>query len=193
MGSPASNLQVNLVALMNKRGLTMKSLGKLAGIAPNTVANYCKGGGTAKLAHLEQLAKALNVTVADLIGDAAPLKSRALGEAEEQLLADLALLPERSVLIDNIHQKAEYARAVARLAQDQPDKEGTVAQAASAAAFRPAQASRTAVEPLQPGDPRQTSLAFFTPAPDPWTAEPVTNEAKLYVAYGYQHPLLPDE
>lgn len=119
-------LAERLAHFMKVRGHSNSSLGKRAGIAPNTVGNYLEKNPqttstgkerSAKLAEIERLADALDVTILDLLTDPAPdaPQPRVLSPKIEQMLEDLSDLPapKQSRIIDMIHNDAEEARQAA--------------------------------------------------------------------------------
>lgn len=110
-----------------------------------------------------------------------------------QLLEDLRVLPgiEVSALLDTIHQKAEYARAVLRRAQEvqapeaadrsapapsKPARPTTTATTMAAANARP---RSTLKVKIGDGNPRQGLLPLTT-VEDPFTAEPAPREREWY-------------
>ena len=79
-------LAENLRAIMVNNGWTENSLGKKAGVAPNTIGNYCdinhqptsRGKErSAKLAEIEKIADALGVPPLQLLTDKADAARRA--------------------------------------------------------------------------------------------------------------------
>jgi transcriptional regulator with XRE-family HTH domain len=52
------------------KGVTLRALKKTSGVAVSSLANFELGKGDPQLSTLRKLAKALNVTVAQLIGEA---------------------------------------------------------------------------------------------------------------------------
>lgn len=111
---------------MKLRGLNNSKLGKRAGIAANTVGNYLDKTPqvtttgkerSAKLAEIEKLAEALEVSIIDLLTEPDPSRPepRVLPPRLEQMIEDLADLPgpKQSRIIDMIHNEADEARAAA--------------------------------------------------------------------------------
>jgi len=119
-------LAERLEHFMKLRDMNNSKLGKKAGIAANTVGNYLDKTPhvtatgkerSAKLAEIERLAEALEVSIVDLITEPDPSKPepRVLSPRVEQMLEDLSDLPvpKQSGIIDMIHNAAEDARAAA--------------------------------------------------------------------------------
>jgi len=57
-----------------RRGLSLRELKRLSGVAVSALARFEAGEGDPQLSTLRKLAKALKVTVAELIGEAKPKK-----------------------------------------------------------------------------------------------------------------------
>ena len=55
--------------IMKTQGLTQQALAKMGHISNNTISKWLNGQTTPKVKNIEPLAKALNLTVGDLIGD----------------------------------------------------------------------------------------------------------------------------
>lgn len=124
-------LAANLKRYMDARGLSCLALSKLAKVAANTIGNYLDTEApvtatgkerSAKLTEVEKLARALGVTVAQMLDDGEPGGAPPpVGGLDDltllELARDLAMLTpaRRSVLLDAIHQEAEAAREVAFL------------------------------------------------------------------------------
>ena len=178
-------LAENLQRLMQARGLSNLALGKKAGIAPNTIANYLNTNPqitstgkerSAKLAEVERLAVALGVTLLDLLTDGArPILARTLAPQIEQMLDDLDDLPapKQSRIIDMIHNEADEARAAAahlvarkRVPATQPAK-------------TTGSASGTIKIKFGDGNPGQGTLDLKM-VEDPFNSEPSQRESEWY-------------
>lgn len=179
-------LAERLEHFMQLRGMNNSKLGKKAGIAANTVANYLiktplvTATGkerSAKLAEIEKLAEALEVSIVDLITepDAKRPEPRVLPPGVEQMLEDLSDLPapKQSRIIDMIHNDAEEARAAAahlvarnRVPVAQPTKSS--GHASSAIKIRHGD-----------GNPDQGVLDLRM-VDDPFNSEPSQREADWY-------------
>ena len=55
--------------IMKTQGLTQQALAKMGHVSNNTISKWLNGQTTPKVKNVEPLAKALNLTVGDLIGD----------------------------------------------------------------------------------------------------------------------------
>ena len=64
-----NNLQIKLHQIMNERNLKQKDLAKMGNVSTNAISKWLNGISCPKVETLEPLAKALNLTVGDLIGD----------------------------------------------------------------------------------------------------------------------------
>ena len=65
-----------LRALRQRRCLSLRELKRLSGVAVSALAKFEAGEGDPQLSTLRKLAKALNVTVAELIGEVDPKQRR---------------------------------------------------------------------------------------------------------------------
>ena len=63
-----------LRAIREQRGVSLRALKKASGVAVSNLALYEAGEGDPRLSTLRKLAKALGITVADLIGESKPGK-----------------------------------------------------------------------------------------------------------------------
>ena len=66
---------LRLRAIRERRGVSLRALKKASGVAVSSLAQFEAGHGDPQLSTLRKLAKALHVTVAELIGEQ-PLKKR---------------------------------------------------------------------------------------------------------------------
>lgn len=179
-------LAERLAHFIDLRGLNNSSLGKLAGVAPNTVGNYLDKTPqvtttgkerSAKLAEIERLAEALQVSIVDLITEPDPHRPepRVLPPLVEQMLEDLSDLPtpKQSRIIDMIHNEADEARAAA--AHLVARNRVPVAQPARAGG------SSSGVIKIKHGDgnPDQGALDLRLDG-DPFSSEPSPREADWY-------------
>jgi DNA-binding Xre family transcriptional regulator len=171
---------------MKLRGFNNSTLGKKAGIAPNTVGNYLDKTPqvtatgkerSAKLAEIERLADVLEVSIVDLLTEADERKPepRVLPPKVEQMLEDLSDLPgpKQSKIIDMIHNDAEEARAAAahlmarnRVPVTQPAK--AIGHASSVIKIK-----------YGDGNPDQGALDLHM-VDDPFNSEPSAREADWY-------------
>lgn len=183
-------LAERLAHFMKLRGMNNSKLGSKAGIAANTVANYLvktplvTATGkerSAKLAEIEKLAAALEVSIVDLLTEPqenAPVP-RVLSPKVEQMLEDLGDLPapKQSRIIDMIHNEAEDARAAAAhlIARNR------------APATQPARSSVHAAGVIKikhgDGNPDQGCLDLRL-LDDPFNSEPSPREADWYQRIG---------
>lgn len=60
---------LRLRQIRERKGVSLRALGKASGVAVSSLARYEAGQGDPQLSTLRKLAKALDVTVAELIGD----------------------------------------------------------------------------------------------------------------------------
>ena len=58
-----------LKQIMETKGLTQQKLAQMGNVSNNTISKWLNGQTTPKVKNVEPLAKALNLTVGDLIGD----------------------------------------------------------------------------------------------------------------------------
>jgi len=65
---------LRLREIRQQRGLSLRELQRLSGVAVSALAKFEAGEGDPQLSTLRKLATALNVTVAELIGVAKPQK-----------------------------------------------------------------------------------------------------------------------
>ena len=65
-----------LRAIREGKGVSLRVLKKMSGVAVATLARIEAGGYDPRLSTLRRLAKALSVTVAELIGEAKPTNRR---------------------------------------------------------------------------------------------------------------------
>ena len=63
-----------LRAIRERKGVSLRGLKKVSGVAVATLARIEAGGYDPRLSTLRRLAKALEVTVAELIGEKSPKK-----------------------------------------------------------------------------------------------------------------------
>ena len=70
-------MRLKLKAIRDKRGISLRRLADKAGVEFSTVHRIEREKVTPRLATLARLAKALKVTVADLIGEGKPARRRA--------------------------------------------------------------------------------------------------------------------
>lgn len=185
MASANQILAENLKALMELRGFNNLTLGKAAGLAPNTVKNYLDFGKedarpksgkprSAKLAEVEMLAAALKVSLIDLLTERgvearpAPI----LTKAQQQILLDLDDIapPKQSKIIDMVRQQAEEAREAADYHQRKR------ATSAAEARSKVKSASTAPVASRRTGQ-RELPLSVVD---DPFRAAPGEREAALY-------------
>ena len=179
-------LAENLQRLMREQSFSNLALGKKAGIAPNTIANYLDTSPqvtstgkerSAKLAEVERLADALGVTLIDLLTEGAERSrmSRSLTPQVEKMLEDLSDLPapKQSRIIDMIHNEADEARAAAahlvarnRVPATQPAKST-------------GSASGTIKIKFGDGNPGQ-GLLDLKMVDDPFNSEPSERESEWY-------------
>jgi transcriptional regulator with XRE-family HTH domain len=71
--------------IMRTQGLTQQALAKMGHISNNTISKWLNGQTTPKVKNIEPLAKALNLTVGDLIGDFGNKEN--LTEADKKFIA----------------------------------------------------------------------------------------------------------
>ena len=64
-----THLQKALKQIMSTRNLTQVELAKMAHVSQNSISKWLNGDSSPKIAKLEPLAKALNISVGELIGD----------------------------------------------------------------------------------------------------------------------------
>ena len=67
---------MRLRAIREGKGVSLRALKKMSGVAVATLARIEAGGYDPRLSTLRRLAKALSVTVAELIGEAKPTNRR---------------------------------------------------------------------------------------------------------------------
>jgi len=60
---------LRLRAIRARKGVSLRALKKASGVAVSSLARFEAGEGDPQLSTLRKLAKALNVTVAELIGE----------------------------------------------------------------------------------------------------------------------------
>ena len=60
---------LRLREIRERKGVSLRALGKASRVAVSSLARYEAGQGDPQLSTLQRLAKALNVTVAELIGE----------------------------------------------------------------------------------------------------------------------------
>ncbi len=60
---------LRLRVIRERRGVSLRALRKTSGVAVSSLARFEAGQGDPQLSTLQKLAKALNVTVAELIGE----------------------------------------------------------------------------------------------------------------------------
>ena len=60
---------LRLREIRERKGVSLRVLKKISGVAVSTLARFEAGQGDPQLSTLRKLAKALNVTVAELIGE----------------------------------------------------------------------------------------------------------------------------
>ena len=60
---------LRLREIRKRKGVTLRALKKASGVAVSSLARFEAGQGDPQLSTLRKLAKALNVTVAELIGE----------------------------------------------------------------------------------------------------------------------------
>jgi transcriptional regulator with XRE-family HTH domain len=65
---------LRLRVIRQQRGLSLRALKKISGVAVSALAQFEAGAGDPQLSTLRKVAKALNVTVAQLIGEEKPKK-----------------------------------------------------------------------------------------------------------------------
>ncbi|WP_447983825.1 helix-turn-helix domain-containing protein [Nitrospira sp. Nam74] len=65
---------LRLREIRQRQGLSLRELKAVSGVAVSALAKFEAGEGDPQLSTLRKLAKALNVTVAELIGEAKPHK-----------------------------------------------------------------------------------------------------------------------
>lgn len=64
----ASKIPANLSRLRKSLRYTQKELAKMAGLDPNYYAKVERGDGTPSLKTLYKIAKALNISITDIVG-----------------------------------------------------------------------------------------------------------------------------
>ena len=83
-----------LKQIMETKGLTQQKLAQMSNVSNNTISKWLNGQTTPKVKNIEPLAKALNLTVGDLIGD--------LGNNEQLTEQDkrfISLTPQRKTIL----------------------------------------------------------------------------------------------
>ena len=88
-------LSKKLKQIMESRNLNQKELAKMANVGQTTISKWLNSNYSPKVKNLEPLAKALGLSVGDLIGDFGPQQE--LLEEDKRLLA-LPLKSKRMLL-----------------------------------------------------------------------------------------------
>lgn len=86
-----------LKQIMETKGLTQQMLAKMGNVSNNTISKWLNGQTSPKVKNIEPLAKALNLTVGDLIGDWG--NNESLTEQDKRFIS---LTPQRKTLLLNI-------------------------------------------------------------------------------------------
>ena len=80
--------------IMETNGYTQQALARMGHVSNNTISKWLNGQTTPKVKNLEPLAKALGLTVGDLIGDFG--NNQELSEEDKRFIA---LTPQRKALL----------------------------------------------------------------------------------------------
>ena len=83
-----------LKQIMETKGLTQQKLAQMGNVSNNTISKWLNGQTTPKVKNIEPLAKALNLTVGDLIGDLG--NNETLTEQDKRFIS---LTPQRKTLL----------------------------------------------------------------------------------------------
>ena len=87
-------LQNKLRQIKEARKLTQNQLAEMGNVSPNAISKWINGSSCPKVETLEPLAKALGLTVGDLIGDFG--NNQELSEEDKRFIA---LTPQRKALL----------------------------------------------------------------------------------------------
>lgn len=98
-------------------GLSVHQLAKATGRSPNTIRNYISGGPFRSEQHAEVLAEALNLTLAELLGDT--FEGRQAARNEEQTRASITRSSDAR-LRHVEDQVAEIARLIGTAPENKP-------------------------------------------------------------------------